>query len=68
MTQIGVLSIWRRATFCVGEPFALLEGVLVLATIVQWWHLNLLTDQTIVPEPKMTLSPKNGVLMRVEER
>jgi len=49
---------------CIGESFALLEGVLVLAAIVQRWHLTLIPGQAVIPEPWMTLTPRNGILMQ----
>ncbi len=52
---------------CIGESFAKMEGILVLASIAQRFRLTLVPGQTVVPEPKMTLHPKNGILMRVEK-
>lgn len=44
-----------------------MEDTLVLASIAQRFRLSLVLGQTIVPEPepKMTLRPKKGMLMRV---
>lgn len=53
---------------CIGEAFARMEGVLVLASIAQRFKLTVVPGQTIVPEPKMTLRPKNGILMRLDGR
>ena len=53
---------------CIGEHFAWMEGVLVLATIVQRWRLRLVPGQKIVPQPIITLRPKHGIRMRVESR
>lgn len=53
---------------CIGESFAKMEGVLVLACIAQRFRFTLVPDQEIVPEPKMTLRPKNGIWIRVESR
>jgi cytochrome P450 len=53
---------------CIGEAFARMEGVLVLASIVQRFKLTLLPGQTIVPEAGIFLRPKNGILMQVEQR
>jgi cytochrome P450 len=51
---------------CIGESFAWMEGVLILATIAQQWRLNLLPDQQIDVQPKITLRPKYPIHMRVE--
>ena len=52
---------------CIGESFAWMEGVLILATIAQQWRLRLLPDQQIDVQPKITLRPKYPIHMRVEE-
>ena len=52
---------------CIGESFAWMEGVLLLATIAQKWRLRLLPDQQIDVQPKITLRPKYPIHMRVEE-
>jgi len=52
---------------CIGESFAWMEGVLLLATIAQKWRLRLLPDQQIDVQPKITLRPKYPIHMRVEQ-
>ena len=46
---------------CIGNTFALMEGPLVLATIVQRFRVELVPGQTVVPDPTFTLRPKYGV-------
>jgi hypothetical protein len=41
---------------------------LVLAAIVQCWHLALIPGQAVIPEPRMTLSPRNEILMQATKR
>ena len=53
---------------CIGESFAWMEGVLILATIAQKWQLTLLPDQQIDVQPKITLRPRYPIHMRVEKR
>src|SRR5205085_3952565 len=53
---------------CIGEGFAWMEGVLLLATIAQDWRLQLAPDQTVAPRPMITLRAKNGIRMRLEKR
>ncbi len=53
---------------CIGESFAEMEGVLLIATIAQHFQMMLLPGQTIVPEPLVTLRPKNGILMQLSKR
>jgi len=53
---------------CIGESFARMEGVLLLATMAQRFRMTLVPGQTIEPEPLVTLRPKNGVRMRLTRR
>jgi len=45
------------------SPFAWMEAILALATIAQRWRLALVPGQTIEPQPKITLRPKDGIRM-----
>ena len=53
---------------CIGESFAWMEGVLVLATIAQRWRLRFTGDEPPVPQAKITLRPRGVVRMRLEAR
>jgi cytochrome P450 len=53
---------------CIGEGFAWMEGVLLLATLARGWRLRLLPGQQIVPAPSITLRPKHGMRMILERR
>jgi cytochrome P450 len=53
---------------CIGESFAWMEGVLLLATIGQKWKLKLAPGHLVEPEPLITLRPKYGMRMLVEAR
>jgi cytochrome P450 len=53
---------------CIGESFAWMEGVLLLATLGQKWKLKLVEGHWVEPEPLITLRPKHGMKMRVEQR
>jgi cytochrome P450 len=46
---------------CIGESFAWMEAVLVLATLAQRWRLQLVENQQIALQPKITLRPKFGI-------
>jgi cytochrome P450 len=46
---------------CIGESFASMEATLALATIAQRWRLQLVPNQTIELQPKITLRPKTGI-------
>jgi cytochrome P450 len=53
---------------CIGESFAWMEGVLVLATIAQRWRLRLRPGQEVVPQPMLTLRPRDGLPVTLERR
>lgn len=53
---------------CIGEQFAWMEGILLLATLARKWKLSLMSEQKIGLQPMMTLRPKFGMKMRIEER
>ena len=53
---------------CIGESFAWMEGVLVLATLAQKWKMTLLPGHKVEPEPLITLRPKYGMRMQIEAR
>jgi cytochrome P450 len=56
------------ARVCIGERFAWMEGVIVLAAIAQKWKLRLSPGQRAEPLPLITLRVKNGLRMIPEPR
>ena len=56
------------ARVCIGERFAWSEGVLALATIAQRWKMRLVPGHPVVPQAVLTLRPKHGIRMRLEQR
>lgn len=53
---------------CIGEGFAWMEGVLLIATLAREWRMRLVSSSPIEPQPFITLRPKPGMLMRLERR
>jgi cytochrome P450 len=53
---------------CIGESFAWMEAVLAMATIAQRWRFQLVENQTIALQPKITLRPKYGIRGVLEKR
>jgi len=53
---------------CIGEPFAWMEGVLILVTLAQRWRFRLEAGARVEPEALITLRPRRGVPMRAESR
>ncbi len=53
---------------CIGEPFAWMEGVLLLATLAQKWQPRLVPGHPVELQPFVTLRPKHGMQMRLVRR
>jgi len=53
---------------CIGEQFAWMEGILLIATIAQKWRMRLSPDQRVELRPMITLRPKYGMRMMLERR
>ncbi|MDQ6829252.1 MAG: cytochrome P450, partial [Gemmatimonadota bacterium] len=53
---------------CIGEGFAWMEGIILLATIAQRWTLRLVPGHKVELQPMVTLRPKHGMMMRCEAR
>jgi cytochrome P450 len=53
---------------CIGEPFAWMEGVLIIATIAQEWSMHLVPSQRIKLDPAITLRSKYGMKMKLSQR
>lgn len=51
---------------CIGEHFAWVEGVMMLATIAQKCRFRVLSSQKFALSPLITLRPKFGLKMRAE--
>ena len=50
---------------CIGESFAWMEGVLSIATIAQRWRMAYASSAPPVPQAKITLRPRNPLMMRL---
>jgi len=53
---------------CIGAGFAMMEATLLLATIAQRFRMRLGPNQLIEPLASITLRPKNGIRVELEER
>ena len=53
---------------CIGNYFAMMEIVLLLATIGQRFRFSLLPDHPVMLMPAMSLRPKDGIRVAVEQR
>ena len=53
---------------CIGQYFAMMEAVLLLACFVQRYHFELARDPKLELAPSITLRPVGGIQMRVTKR
>ncbi len=53
---------------CIGRSFAMMEAVLIVATIAQKFKLTLVPEHPIVLQPSISLRPKRGIKMLLTKR
>ncbi len=53
---------------CIGQDFAMMEAMLVIATVLRKFKLVLVEGQVVEPQPVVLLRPKNGIKIRLEAR
>src|SRR5258706_12449118 len=53
---------------CIGNTFAAMEAVLVLATMAQRYRLRMVGDGPVKAQAALTLRPSQNLVMRVERR
>ena len=53
---------------CIGEPFAWLEMILVVAALAQRWRFLPISGREVEMEPRVTLRPKGGMPLVVQRQ
>jgi cytochrome P450 len=53
---------------CIGESFAWMELILLVATIAQQYRLRLVPGHPVEPQPLITLRARHGMRMTIEQR
>ena len=53
---------------CIGESFAWMEGILVIATLARKWEMRKVPTQRVKLDPAITLRPKYGMKMKLKFR
>jgi cytochrome P450 len=56
------------ARVCIGEQFAWMEGVLLLAALSRKWRMRLEPGHPVEVQPLITLRPKHGMRMTIQKR
>ena len=54
--------------FCIGQAFAQMEAVLILATLARAYRVDVLSRPRPTPEPSVTLRPKHGLRVCLTRR
>jgi cytochrome P450 len=53
---------------CIGEQFAMLEALVVVAAVSRRFRVELVPGPPVVPRARITLSPRNGIRVRIWRR
>ncbi|MEO8194097.1 MAG: cytochrome P450 [Gemmatimonadales bacterium] len=53
---------------CIGEQFAWMEGILLVAALAKKWRMRLVPGHPVEVQPLITLRPKHGMRMQLERR
>ncbi|MGC2571429.1 MAG: cytochrome P450 [Candidatus Nitrosopolaris sp.] len=53
---------------CIGESFAWMEGILLIATISRQWKMHLIPGHRVELDPAITLRAKYGMKMKLKRR
>jgi cytochrome P450 len=53
---------------CIGEGFAWMEGILLIATLARTWSMRLVPGHNVAVNPVITLRPRHGMRMTVSKR
>lgn len=66
--RLSYLPFGAGRRLCIGEEFAWMQGVLILAAVARRFRLARSAGQDVVPEPNVTLRPAGGLRMRLALR
>ncbi len=68
MQKVAYLPFSGGPRGCIGEHFAWMECILVVAALARRWRLRLVSNEPIGLRPSITLRPDRPVCMRLVRR
>lgn len=68
LPRFGYLPFGGGPRTCIGERYAIMESLIVLATIVRDWHFEYAGREPPRPQVSLTLKPGGGVPLRLHRR
>ncbi|MCB9284816.1 MAG: cytochrome P450 [Lewinellaceae bacterium] len=63
--KLAYMPFGAGPRMCIGNHFAQVEIQLLLALLLQRFEFELVPGQEIVPQPLVTLKPRDGILMKI---
>ncbi len=66
--RLAYMPFGAGSRMCIGNHLAMMEGVLLLATVGQKYSLELLGSAPVIPKIAITLQPVGGIPMRLVAR
>jgi cytochrome P450 len=66
--RFAYLPFGAGPRICIGASFAMMEAILILASVAQRYQLRLVPNHKVEPVGLITLRPRNGLVMRLQRR
>ncbi|HUN52708.1 MAG TPA: cytochrome P450 [Candidatus Sulfotelmatobacter sp.] len=67
-SRFAYLPFGAGPRICIGAAFAMVEAVLLLASLAQRFRLRLVPGWPVEPQALITLRPRHGIMMRLQPR